>query len=88
MSLFHEQNEDEEEEFTSKTQTISVTLPAWLIIAIDEKLKLAKRSTVIADDLAKLPKYSKEKRRILKEMYVGTKPKPAGTGNYPVGVTS
>ena len=72
MSLFYDEDEDEEEEFTSNTRTISVTLPAWLIIAIDEKLKLAKRSTVIADDLSKLPKYSKEKKRILREMHVGT----------------
>lgn len=79
MSIFHEENQDEdeeEEEFTSNTQTISVTLPAWLIIAIDEKRKLTKRSTQITDDLEKIPKYSKEKKRILKEMHVGTGVEP------------
>lgn len=76
MSIFHEENDEEDEEFNSNTQSLSISLPAWLVIAIDEKRKLAKRSTVIAEDLEKLPKYSKEKRRILKEMHVGTGVRP------------
>ena len=73
MSLFHEENqedEDESEEFTSNTRTVSVTLPAWLIIAIDEKRgDLIKRSTLITHDLE--PKYIRHKDRIIKEMYAG-----------------
>lgn len=75
MSIFHEGNEDEDEdeddeEFTSNTRTVSITLPAWLLIAIDEKKGLAKRSTWITNDLE--PKYARYKKRILREMHVGT----------------
>lgn len=77
MSIGYEENdeEEEEEEFTSNTQSLSISLPAWLVIAIDEKRKLAKRSTWITEDLEKMPKYAKERKRILREMNVGAKSK-------------
>lgn len=70
MSLFYEGESEEDEQFTSDTQKLSVTLPSWLVIAIDEKRGLAKRSTWITNDLEK--KYARYKDRILKEMHVGT----------------
>ena len=76
MSIGYEENDEEEEEFTSNTQSLSISLPAWLVIAIDEKRKLAKRSTWITEDLEKMPKYAKERKRILREMHVGAKSEP------------
>ena len=71
MSIFHEDeqiddDEEEEQRFTQNGQSISISLPAEMVIAIDKKRKLVKRSNWIEKDL--LPIYEEEMDVIRQEM--------------------